>query len=83
MNATTTLDRVKALFAEHLGVKADEVTPESTVVSLGGDSLDQAELMFGVEDEFDLEISDADAEGLTTVAQVVSYVDGRKQAMRA
>ncbi len=78
----TTLDTVSALFAEHLGVPVESVKPESTVASLFGDSLDEAELVIGIEDKFGIQITDDDARTLDSVGKVAEYIDGRKQAER-
>lgn len=72
----STLDRVKKVVVEQLDVNEDEVTPQASFVDdLGADSLDVVELVMGLEEEFDLEIPDEDAEKITTVAGAVSYID--------
>lgn len=69
------LDRVKSIIVERLGVDEAEVTLEASFKDdLGADSLDVVELVMELEDEFDLEISDEDAEKITTVGEVVNYV---------
>ncbi len=69
------LDRVKRIVIERLGVEEAEVTPEAPFKDdLGADSLDVVELVMELEDEFDLEISDEDAEKITTVGEVVKYI---------
>lgn len=73
---STTLDRVKKVVVEQLDVNEDEVTPQASFVDdLGADSLDVVELVMGLEEEFDIEIPDEDAEKITTVAGAVSYID--------
>ena len=68
-------DRVKAIVVEQLGVEADEVTPESKFVEdLGADSLDTVELVMALEEEFETEIPDEEAEKITTVQQAVDYI---------
>ncbi len=68
-------DRVKRIVVERLGVEEAEVTPEASFKDdLGADSLDVVELVMELEDEFDLEISDEDAEKITTVGEVVNYI---------
>lgn len=68
-------DQVKAIVAEQLGVKEDEVTNEASFVEdLGADSLDTVELVMALEEEFDTEIPDEDAEKITTVQQAIDYV---------
>jgi len=69
------LERVKRIVIERLGVEEAEVTPEASFKDdLGADSLDVVELVMELEDEFDLEISDEDAEKITTVGEVVKYI---------
>jgi acyl carrier protein len=69
------LDRVKRIVVDRLGVDENEVTLEASFKDdLGADSLDVVELVMELEDEFDLEISDEDAEKITTVGQVVEYI---------
>ncbi|MDB4865968.1 MAG: acyl carrier protein [Cohnella sp.] len=68
-------DRVKRIVIERLGVEEAEVTNEANFKDdLGADSLDVVELVMELEDEFDLEISDEDAEKITTVGEVVNYI---------
>lgn len=67
--------RVKQLVAENLGVEMDKINEDSSFVDdLGADSLDTVELVMALEEEFGLEIPDADAEKITTVAEAVNYV---------
>ena len=67
--------KVKHIIVEQLGVDEDEVKPEASFVDdLGADSLDVVELVMALEEEFGLEISDEDAEKLTTVVQVSKYI---------
>ncbi|AHD05998.1 acyl carrier protein [Paenibacillus larvae] len=69
------LDRVKRIIIERLQVEESEVTPEASFKDdLGADSLDVVELVMELEDEFDLEISDEDAEKITTVGEVLDYI---------
>lgn len=69
------LDRVKRIVVDRLGVDENEVTLEASFKDdLGADSLDVVELVMELEDEFDMEISDEDAEKVTTVGQVVEYI---------
>jgi len=68
-------ERVKQLIAEQLGVDEAEVTPSASFVDdLGADSLDQVELVMALEEVFDLEISDEDAERIRTVQDAIDYV---------
>lgn len=69
------LDRVKKIIVDRLGVEESEVTPEASFKDdLGADSLDVVELVMELEDEFDLEISDEDAEKITSVGEVIEYI---------
>ncbi|MCH7826269.1 MAG: acyl carrier protein [Acidobacteria bacterium] len=72
-----TLEKVKQIIVEQLGVDAAEVTIEASFVDdLGADSLDTVELVMAFEEEFDLEIPDEDAEKITKVQDAVTYIDG-------
>ena len=67
--------RVKKIVAEQLGVNESEIKIESSVVDdLGADSLDTVELVMALEEEFETEIPDEDAEKITTVRQAIDYV---------
>jgi acyl carrier protein len=69
-------DRVKKIVAEQLGVKEDEVSNESSFVDdLGADSLDTVELVMALEEEFDTEIPDEEAEQITTVQLALNYIN--------
>ncbi len=71
--------RVKEIVCEQLGVNEDEVTPEASFLEdLGADSLDIVELVMALEEEYELEISDEDAEKIKTVQDIVSYIEGHK-----
>ena len=68
-------DRVKTIIVDRLGVDEAKITMEATFKDdLGADSLDVVELIMELEDEFDLEISDEDAEKISTVGDVVTYI---------
>lgn len=68
-------EKVKHIIVEQLGVDEEEVKPEASFVDdLGADSLDVVELVMALEEEFGLEISDEDAEKLTTVKQAIEYI---------
>ncbi len=72
----STFDRVKAIVVEQLGVAETEVTPEASFVEdLGADSLDVVELVMALEEEFDVEIPDEDAEKIATVGEAVKYIE--------
>lgn len=71
-------ERVKKIVSEQLGVNEGEVQINSSFVDdLGADSLDTVELVMALEEEFDCEISDEDAEKITTVKQAVDYIGAR------
>ena len=72
---STVEERVKKIVAEQLGVKDEEVTSDASFVDdLGADSLDTVELVMALEEEFETEIPDEDAEKITTVQQAIDYV---------
>ncbi|GGA86950.1 acyl carrier protein [Neiella sp. HB171785] len=72
---STIEERVKKIIVEQLGVKEEEVKSESSFVDdLGADSLDTVELVMALEEEFDTEIPDEEAEKITTVQAAVDYV---------
>jgi len=69
-------DRVKKIVAEQLGVKEDEVRSEASFVDdLGADSLDTVELVMALEEEFETEIPDEEAEKITTVQLAINYIN--------
>lgn len=69
-------DKVKEIIVDRLGVDADKVVPEASFKDdLGADSLDIAELVMELEDEFGMEIPDEDAEKINTVGDAVSYIE--------
>ena len=74
-------EKVKHIIVEQLGVDEAEVKLEAHFVDdLGADSLDVVELVMALEEEFSLEISDEDAEKLTTVKQVIEYIGAHAKA---
>lgn len=73
------LDDIKAVVVEQLGVNADEVKEDSKFVEdLGADSLDVVELVMALEEKFDVEIPDDEAEKIRTVKDVVNYIENSK-----
>jgi acyl carrier protein len=68
-------ERVKEIIVEQLGVDASEVTSDASFINdLGADSLDTVELVMALEEEFDLEIPDEEAEKLDTVGKAIDYI---------
>ena len=68
-------EKVKEIIVEQLGVDADEVTSEASFINdLGADSLDTVELVMALEEEFNIEIPDEEAEKLDTVGKAVEYI---------
>jgi acyl carrier protein len=75
---STVEERVKKIVVEQLGVKEEEVSNESSFVDdLGADSLDTVELVMALEEEFECEIPDEEAEKITTVQQAIDYINSR------
>lgn len=67
--------RIKKLASEHLGVDIDKVTPEASIMDdLGADSLDQIELCMAIEEEFEIDVPDARAEGWKTIGDAINGV---------
>lgn len=76
---STIEERVKKIVAEQLGVKEEEVKNESSFVEdLGADSLDTVELVMALEEEFETEIPDEEAEKITTVQLAIDYVNSHQ-----
>lgn len=72
-------EKVKEIIVEQLGVDEKEVTMEASFIDdLGADSLDIVELIMALEEAFDLEIPDKEAEKITTVGSAVAYIQARK-----
>lgn len=72
--------RVKKIVVEQLGVKEDEVTTDASFVDdLGADSLDTVELVMALEEEFETEIPDEDAEKIVTIKDAVNYISNRME----
>ena len=77
---STVEERVKQIVVEQLGVKEDEVTPDASFVDdLGADSLDTVELVMALEEEFNCEIPDEEAEKITTVQQAMDYINSNTE----
>lgn len=68
-------DKVKEIIVDQLGVDAEEVTPEASFIEdLGADSLDTVELVMALEEEFNMEIPDEQAEKIKTVGDAIEYI---------
>ena len=75
MSSEEIFEKVKAIIVEQLGVADTAVTMEASFIDdLGADSLDIVELVRAIEEEFDIEIPDSDAEKVVTVGDVVDYI---------
>jgi acyl carrier protein len=76
---STIVERVTKLVCEQLGVKEEEVTSEASFVEdLVADSLDTVELVMALEEEFETEIPDEEAEKITTVKEAIDYIEAHK-----
>ncbi len=74
-------DRVSAIVVEQLGVTKEELAPKASFIDdLGADSLDIVELVMAMEEEFDIEIPDDDAEKIQTIEDVITYVKAKIEA---
>ena len=81
MDAQALEERVNGLIVEQLGVSKAEVVPGASFIDdLGADSLDIVELLMSLEEEFDLEIPDEDAEKIQTIGDAISYLKERVEA---
>ena len=75
----TTFEKVKKIVAEKLGVPEAKVTEEASFVNdLGADSLDVVELVMALEEKFDINVPDEDAEKISTVGDIVAYIEKAK-----
>jgi len=76
-------ERVRAIIAEQLGVKLEEVTDSASFIEdLGADSLDTVELVMALEEEFGIEIPDEDAEKMVTVVDAIKYIEQKAASSR-
>ena len=81
--AESVSDRVRAIIAEQLGVKLEEVTDAASFIEdLGADSLDTVELVMALEEEFGIEIPDEDAEKMIAVGDAIKYIDTKSAGTR-
>ena len=77
----STLERVQSIVTERLGVNADQVVPDAEFIGdLNADSLDLVEVIMAMEQEFDLEIKDEEAENIRTVGDAVKFIDEHGQS---
>ena len=73
-------ERVKKVIVEQLGVTEEEVVPTASFIEdLGADSLDTVELVMALEEEFDTQIPDEDAEKITTVQSAIDYIEAHRK----
>ena len=79
--ATSAIEaKVKSIIADQLGVGEDEIKPESSFIEdLGADSLDIVELVMAMEEEFEVEIPDEEAENIKTVGDSINYINTHKK----
>lgn len=74
-------EKIKSIISEQLGVKPEEVTPQASFIDdLGADSLDTVELIMALEEEFNVEIPDEDAEKMTTVGDAIKYINEKSES---
>lgn len=72
-------DKVKKIIVDQLNVKEEDIRPDSTFAGdLGADSLDQTEMIMAMEEEFDIEIADEDAQKIQKVQDAIDYIENRK-----
>ncbi len=80
MTSTSIEAKIKSIIADQLGVGEEEIKPESNFIEdLGADSLDIVELVLAMEEEFEIEIPDEEAENIKTVGDAVTYVTAHKK----
>ena len=78
MQSDEIMAKLKELVIDRLNVEEEQIKPEASFIEdLGADSLDIVELIMGIEEEFDVEIPDEDAEKLTNVGEALAYVKGK------
>jgi acyl carrier protein len=80
MTGTNIEAKVKSIIADQLGVSEDEIKMESSFIEdLGADSLDIVELVMAMEEEFEIEIPDEEAENIKTVGDAINYINTHKK----
>lgn len=73
-------EKVKAIVAEQLGAEAEEITMETSMMKdLDADSLDAVEIIMELEDEFDIEVPDEDAESFKSIGDIVEYIESKNE----
>ena len=83
MSDNSLADRIGKIIVEQLGVNEDQVKPEAKFIEdLGADSLDTVELVMALEEEFNIEIPDEDAEKITRVKEAVDYIETHSKAKK-
>ncbi len=79
MDNEAILSKIKEVVSEKLGASEDAIVEGASFIDdLGADSLDVVELIMGLEDEFDIEISDEEAEGIRTVGDAISFIASKQ-----
>ena len=75
------LEKIKSIVSEQLNISPDKITPESSIIDdLGADSLDVVELVMALEENFGVEIPDEEAEKISTIGDIVTYIENHKKA---
>ena len=78
MNENEILEKLKNIIVDQLGVENEQVVPGANFIDdLGADSLDIVELVMAIEEEFDIQIEDADAENIVIVKDVIEYIKNK------
>ena len=71
-----TIDKVKEILADTLGVSEDELSADTNIATdLGADSLDVVEILMAIQDEFDVEVPDSEIENIRTIGELVEYIE--------
>jgi len=70
-------EKLKEIINEELGFEAGELTLDSTLEDMGADSLDAVEMIMAIEEEFDIEIVESDAEAFTSLGNIVAYIESK------
>ena len=70
-------DKIKNIIKDELGFETDDLTLESTLEDMGADSLDAVELIMAIEEEYEIEIAEEDAQQFTSLGNIVSYIESK------